>query len=73
MNLADYLATTGTTQQDMAAAIHRSQSVVSRLAAGVQEPDPVTARRIVAFTKGKVRLCDLYLSPADAKRWCKCQ
>lgn len=70
MNLADYLAATGTTQQDMATAIGRSQSVVSRIMAGIQLPEPSTALAIVKATKGMVTLCDLFYQNGPCKREC---
>ena len=66
MTLREYLETTNTTMAAFGKKIGRAQSIVSRLCAKKHRPDPSSAIRIVAATKGRVTLNDLYDLP---KKW----
>ena len=57
--LSEYLKSERISQSAFASQIGITQSVVSKLAAGVVTPSLATALRIEAVTGGKVRPCDL--------------
>ncbi len=70
MDLKSYLAESGRTMQDMATACGRAQSVISRIANGLQFPERTTALSLIEASKGKICICDLYAIP---KKWRKCK
>lgn len=57
--LRRWLADTGTTQAELARAVGVGQSAVSRIAAGVELPNPATAAALAKATRGKVTVCEL--------------
>lgn len=59
MKLANWLKRTQTSDADLARAIKRHRSTVSRIKRGLQIADPETARRIIAYTERKVGWRDL--------------
>jgi hypothetical protein len=60
MTLDEWLTEGDITNAAFGQMIERSEATVSRIRRGLHDPDPDTARLIVAVTKNKVTLNDLY-------------
>lgn len=71
MSLLEWLSETKTTMAKCGSAVKRAQSIISHVANHKHRPDPSTAVRLVALSKGHITLNSLYNTPL--KHRCKCE
>jgi antitoxin CcdA len=67
MNIAEWRKSLGVTQDQLAEAVGTSRPHLSKVERGATEPSPDLARRIEAYTRGKVTAASL-LGLAEVKR-----
>lgn len=71
MSLREWLDETNTTMEKAGELCGRAQSIISRLVNHRHRPDPETAKRLVAMSRGNITLNELYGLPM--KHRCKCE